>query len=425
MKRAFQMLLAVSLLLAGSAMAEQRAIVRVLGGQPVLSLTCAQLGCTITRGLEDPLGQLFLVGIPDSASVTALLRSLLVAPGILAAEVDSLVRVAQNRPAIPQALNDSASVPYFGVQVRSGYVSQPAVGIVRLAEARARFGFLGNSTIALIDTGVDHGHPVLKSVLADGYDFTRNKPNGSEAGDVTQSTVALVDGIQPTYVNDHAAAVVDQSTAAAVDRPAYAAFGHGTMVAGILHLVAPRSVILPLKAFNPNGSGYVSDILRAVYTAVRSNARVINMSFSIPQQSPEFERSIDYASRSGVFCVASAGNNGVAGNFYPATYNSVTGVASTTNDDVRSGFSNFGRPLVSVAAPGEGIVTTYPYGTYAAAWGTSFSAPLVAGTAALLLEANGSMTPAAVAGAIGHAKSLTSDLGNGRLDIVAALESAQ
>lgn len=425
MKRVFPMLLIGSLLLAGSAAAEQRAIVRVLGGQVVLSATCAQLGCSLSRGLGDPLGQLFLVSIPDTASMLSLLRSLLAVPGILDAEVDGLVQVSQNRPAIPPALDDTATLSYFGAQVRSPYVSQPAVGIVRLAEAQDRFRVAGNSTIAVIDTGVDPTHPVLQPVLLEGYDFTRNTANGSEKGDVTQSTVAVVDGVPPAYVNDNAAAVVDRATASAVDQPSYAAFGHGTMVAGIVHLVAPRSAILPLKAFGPNGSGYVSDILRAIYTAVRSNARVINMSFSIPQQSRELERAIAHASRSDVVCVASVGNNGSAGVFYPAAYSGVIGVASTANDDVRSRFSNFGTPPVWVAAPGEAIVTTYPHGTYAAAWGTSFSAPFVAGTAALLLEANGGMAPSAIAAAIAHAKPLTSDLGNGRLDVVAALEAAR
>ena len=60
------------------------------------------------------------------------------------------------------------------------------------------------------------------------------------------------------------------------------------------------------------------------------------------------------------------------------------GVASTNNSDQRSTFSNYGNKIVWVAAPGEGIVTTYPFGSYAAGWGTSFSSPLVSGTAALL-----------------------------------------
>ena len=425
MKRLTQILLLGTALLAGPVAAEQRVIVRVLGGQPVLATTCSLLGCNIVRGLEDPLGQLFLVTIPDTASLTSLLHGLSLFPSILDAEVDAVVRVQQNRPPIPSALYDTTLVPYFGVQVRSGYVSQPAAQIVRLAEAQNTFSVSGTSMVAVIDTGVDPTHPVLQPVLAAGYDFTRNRPNGSESGDVNQSTAAVVDGVQPTYVNNNAAAVVDQSTAAVVDNQQYAAFGHGTMVAGIVHLVAPRAIILPLKAFGPNGSGYTSDILRAVYVAVRQSARVINMSFSMPSSSKELSRSIQYAANSGVICVASAGNNGSNSPVYPAAYSSVMGIASTTNDDVLSSFSNYGAPMVWVAAPGEGIVSTYPYGTYAAAWGTSFSAPFVSGTAALLLQANGSLSPANVAAAIAHAQPLTADSGHGRLDIVHALQAVQ
>jgi subtilisin family serine protease len=425
MKRLVQIWLTSALLLAGPAAAEQRAIVRVTGGQSVLASTCTLLGCDVIRSLEDPLGQLFLVGIPDRASMTSLLQSLSLFPAILDAEVDAIVRVLQDRPPAPSALYDNTLVPYFGVQVRSGYVSQPAAQIVRLAEAQITFGLSGNSTVAVIDTGVDPSHPVLQPVLAAGYDFTRNQAGGSEKGDVTQSTAAVVDGVPPTYVNNYAAAVVDQSTAAVVDTQKYGAFGHGTMVAGIVHLTAPRATILPLKAFGPDGSGNISDILRAVYVAVRSNARVINMSFSMPQSSAEFSRSIDYATSSGILCVASAGNNGSTVPVYPAAYKSVIGVASTTNDDVRSNFSNYGTPMVWLAAPGEGIVTTYPYGTYAAAWGTSFSAPFVSGTAALLLQMNNTLSPASVAAAISHAKALTSDLGYGRLDIFSTVQASR
>src|SRR5262249_54090128 len=110
-------------------------------------------------------------------------------------------------------------------------------------------------------------------------------------------------------------------------------------------------------------------------------------------------------------------------------YKSVISVASTTNDDQRSSFSNYGSDLVWVGAPGEGVVTTYPYGTYAAAWGTSFSAPFVSGGAALMLDYGGSLLTALLvsqnqsdsAQAVAHAKPVSPDLGHGRLDIYQAL----
>jgi len=97
-------------------------------------------------------------------------------------------------------------------------------------------------------------------------------------------------------------------------------------------------------------------------------------------------------------------------------------VASTSNNDTQSTFTNYGPGLVWVAAPGEGVVTLYPYGTYAATWGTSFSTPFVTGTAALMLN----IAPAnewQAAGAIAHAKYINSNLGNGRLDVFQSLQA--
>jgi len=110
---------------------------------------------------------------------------------------------------------------------------------------------------------------------------------------------------------------------------------------------------------------------------------------------------------------------------YPAAYDNVIGVASTANDDSRSWFSNYGSKLVYVAAPGEGIVTTYPFGSFAAAWGTSFSTPLVSGAAAVVVGMQPSATPSQVNWVIAHAKPLTSDLGYGRIDLTQALSSAR
>src|SRR5207237_7980178 len=98
--------------------------------------------------------------------------------------------------------------------------------------------------------------------------------------------------------NQSTAAVLDQSTAAVLDgNDQYAAFGHGTMVMGVIHLVAPTAQLMPLKTFKSDGTGFLSDILRAVYYAVQINANVINMSFDIQTNSPELKKPLNYANQ--------------------------------------------------------------------------------------------------------------------------------
>jgi hypothetical protein len=411
--------------LSGLLGAQQRFIVRTSLGEPVLRSSCLLLGCNVLYGLDDPLGQLFLIKVPNLLNVGAVLTSLTSLAGLTHSEVDNVAHVVESGRTIPSPLYESEPVPYFGETIRRGYVFQPAVQIVRLPDAQANFNVNGTSVVAVIDTGVDPDHFVLRSFLLPGYDFTRNRGGtASEKADVTQSTAAVVDGVPPLFVNDHAAAILDQSTAAVVDDQDHSAFGHGTMVAGIIHLVAPRAWILPLKAFNSDGTGYTSDILRAIYYAIRNDANVLNMSFSMPQASVELKRALDRAVAAGTVCVASAGNQGVSNPFYPAAFENVIGVASTTNEDARSTFSNYGTQSVWVAAPGEGIVTTYPFGTFAAAWGTSFSTPFVAGTVSLLLQLRPDLTSEQTAVAVAEAKTLVPELGHGRLDIFQALQRA-
>jgi len=408
---------------AAPATANTRFIVRNPTGFSSLQLLCATLGCSVSGGLDGGVGKLFLVTAPALVDPNAFLQILSAQPGITNAEVDSVLKVLQSTAnAPPSGLSDTTPVNYFGVSVMHGYVAQPASTIIRLPDTQSAFSASGAGIVAIIDTGVDPTHPVLQGVLVPGNDFTRNISGpGSELPDVNQSSI----GPNPSsmMVNQSTAAVVDQFSGANLSQPQYAAFGHGTMVAGIVHLVAPTAQIMSLKAFRADGSGYLSDVLRAIYFAAQNGANVINMSFSVGSYSPEMANAIKFASRHQVICVASAGNDGKDETVYPASLDNVMGVASTTNNDTLSSFSNYGQDIVWVAAPGEGIITTYPFGTYAAGWGTSFSAPMVSGAAALLLAVNSNCAESCAEHSLAHAVPIAADVGNGRVDLYQAVSA--
>jgi len=408
-----------------SAAAEHRFIVRTSLGQSGLQQTCLLHLCNVVRSLDGGVNQVFLVTTSDLVNSDLFLGTLRLLPGIVDAEVDQLLAIGSGQATLltpPSGLSDATPVGFYGSVVWQGYALQPAAQIIRLSDAQNSFAVTGVGLVADIDTGVDPTHPALINVLLSGYDFTRNQPGGSELTDWPYASPPACSGCQPANVNQSTAAVLDQSTAAVLDGAPYAAFGHGTMVAGVIHLAAPTAYILPLKTFNANGTGYLSDILRATYFAVQNQANIINMSFDFTSPSVEMETAISYANQNGVICVASVGNDGQQMVTYPASYTTVMGVASTSDLDARSTFSNYGSE-VWVAAPGENIVTTFPFGTYAAGSGTSFSSPFVAGGVALLRNLKIGLAPADAAQAIAHAKQLTPQLGNGRLDLYLALDS--
>ncbi len=227
-------------------------------------------------------------------------------------------------------------------------------------------------------------------------------------------------------VQQSSAAVLDQSSAAVLDGSPYVAFGHGTMTSGLVHLVAPMAKILPLKAFSSNGTGNLSNIVAALYYAVQNKANVVNMSFDVSYRSPALSQAISYANKAGVVLVAAAGNENTSAPVYPASISSsVMGIASTTDWDTRSSFANYGTADVWIAGPGENVISTYPGGTYGSESGTSFSAPLVAGTVALMLSVKQPLNQSQAASALSHARVLTPDLNHGRLDTYHTLSAWQ
>src|SRR5713226_7428267 len=425
-------MLVLTLGAAKPAAAQGRYIVRTTGGLSSVLNLCNLLKCQVQGGLDGPVGQTFLVTSTNNLldnlvnGVLTLAESLL---GIVSVEVDKLLPIPLPPLAsIPSGLYDTAPVNYYGAVAWHGYVVQPAAQIIRLQDAQNGFRISGAGIVAVIDTGVDVNHPVLSAVLIPGYDFTRNQPGASEWLDVVGLENGPIKTIpqnqQPAYVQQSTAAVLDQSTAAVLDGSPYVAFGHGTMTSGLVHLVAPKAKILPLKAFSANGTGYLANIVAALYYAVQNGANVVNMSFDLSSSSPALSKAVSYANKAGVVLVAAAGNENTYVPVYPAAIGgSVVGIASTTNWDARSSFSNYGSYDVWIAAPGEYVISTYPGGTYASSSGTSFSAPLVAGAADLLLDAKSGLNQSSAASALSHGQALTPDLNHGRLDVYQAISA--
>ena len=408
---------------------QQGVIVRTNLGLLGLKNVCLSNGCSVVGNLDGNVGQVFLVR-PAQGLLPQLLANVLnLVNGILDAEPDQTLTIPPNvnnqatASTAPQGLWDNAPVNYYGTTVTHGYVNQPAAQIIRVAQAHSVFNVSGAGIVADIDTGVDPNHPALQGVLLPGYDFTRNQPGGSELNDISMSAPPPCPTCAAAYVNQHTAAMLDQHTAAMLDGSQYAAFGHGTMVMGVIHLVAPTAKLLPLKSFSANGNGTLSNILAAIYYAVQNHANVINMSFDLTSSSTELADAINYANSHNVIMAASSGNDGKQEMVYPAGLQNVMGVASTNNQDQRSTFSNYGNQIVWVAAPGEGVITTYPFATYAAGWGTSFSSPMVAGTASLLVNMQSGASENQASWAVAHAKWIGVNMGNGRLDVYGSLSA--
>ncbi len=312
----------------------------------------------------------------------------------------------QSTTSILDSLPGRTLVTFFGSTVPSNYTTQTATSIIRLPDARTATRLTGSGTVAIIDTGADPNHPALSAVLVPGYDFTRDVPGFSELADLTPAM----------------AAQLQQSTTSILDAQNTLRLNGGAVVtAGIVHLVAPTAKIMPLKAFRADGSSNLSDIIRAIYYAADHGANVISMSFSIGQPSPGLQAAVKYALSKNVALVASSGNDGLKTLVYPASYGGVQGIGSSTNSDLRSTFSNYGSGVVTFAAPGEGVITTYPGGNYAAGWGTSFSAPMAAGSAALVLQARPTAKPGDITNALSKAQPIGSDMGYGRIDLYLSL----
>src|ERR1700690_754253 len=195
---------------APAAQAQTRLIVRDSLGLPGINLTCLLTGCKVIGGLGDPNGQLFLVTFPAILNPVTSLLKLNLQTGILSVEVDQAVNPSQpNSAGTPSYLTDSAPVSYYGATVWHGYLVQPGNQLIRTAQTQSAFNATGAGvTVAVIDTGVDVNHPVLKAVLVNGYDFTRNTPGGNEDVDVTGNSSSNGNSASPATLDQRTVAVL-------------------------------------------------------------------------------------------------------------------------------------------------------------------------------------------------------------------------
>jgi hypothetical protein len=167
-------------------------------------------------------------------------------------------------------------------------------------------------------------------------------------------------------------------------------YGHGTSVAGIALQIAPNAQIMPLRVLDSEGKGDSDNVIAAIDWAVSHGAKVINLSLGTVYLK-SLELSIDYATKAGVFVVASAGNTGNQSVTYPAYAMPGAGswgemsvsVGSSDTKDKKSSFSTYGD--IEMTAIGDSVFSPAP-GNRAANWsGTSMAAPMVSGGFALAL----------------------------------------
>jgi len=193
--------------------------------------------------------------------------------------------------------------------------------------------------IAILDTGVKADHEFLKDRLLSGWNAVRQNTDWFDIN------------------------------------------GHGTAVAGSALGMATDAKVIPVRVSDrEDGSAYNSDMARAIYWAADNGANVLNMSYRSWTSEIVLD-AVDYAVKNArMFVTSSAGNDGVNHGFVNPYQ--VLVVSASGRDGNKTSWSDYGN-YIDVAAPGESIYTSSITGGYEYAYGTSFSAPIVAGIAAL------------------------------------------
>ena len=251
----------------------------------------------------------------------------------------------------------------------SQFQGQYAAPLLGLGGAHATSRGAG-VVVAVLDTGIDSSHPALAGgVSPQGVSFVPGSAQWSDVGDGLDSDG---DGL------------VDEQV------------GHGTFVAGLIRLVAPDAMLLPVRVLDSDGIANNFQIARAVAWSIDRGAHVVNMSLGEDYESITIMDVVAEAKSKGVAVVGAAGNRATDDpKEYPASDANAIGVTALDWSDARAPFANFGNQL-DLAAPGDSIVMgpgadlakaiigPVPGGGYGVWEGTSFATAFVSGTAALV-----------------------------------------
>jgi hypothetical protein len=246
--------------------------------------------------------------------------------------------------------------------------------------------------VGVVDSGVDYTHPDLDD------NIWRN------AGEIAGNGI---DDDRNGYIDD----IRGWDFVSSDNNPMDMSFkGHGTHIAGAIAAernnfgitgVAPNAKIMPVRVLDASVYGEPNNVAAGIRYAADNGANVINLSLGnefVP--SNVINNAIQYANNKGSVVVMAAGNSGVDQPVYPARNAARWGIAVGSidiNGSMDYGSNRAGStPLDYVVAPGVDIYSTTPYNTYDTLTGTSMATPHVAGVAALVLNANPTLTPAQV-----------------------------
>jgi hypothetical protein len=289
-----------------------------------------------------------------------------------------------------------------------------------------------NVLVAVIDSGMDMTHP-------DGPQYIWTNPGEVPDNGIDDDGNGFVDDVHGWNFVENNSDLTDLK-------------GHGTFVAGIIAArtnngigiagINPGAVIMPLRVADKHGQTDSLRIFRAIQYAVAKGARVINVSLGGRGISKLEESAIKNALDQGVFVAISSGNSGenISGHG-PASASGAFAVGAIDYEGGRSAISNWG-PNNALLAPGEKIYSIHSKDApweggsadrerlYYTQSGTSFSSPMAAGTASLLLAKDPGLTPDQIEDILAATASDMEDVGwdektgAGLLDASAALKSA-